>query len=140
MLAIPHLFQVSFPYAKIDSKEAQKKSKAGICFGFTSHNKHTSFLLSKEAQAAKPVFHFGSTVRILQKSQETVKTGQTRTRERNREYKSRENAIKAIYLVLAKVIQTLKDKDLMIGKIQGQGFMGASTNLQGLEASPDGYK
>ncbi|GKC71134.1 hypothetical protein Tco_1117017 [Tanacetum coccineum] len=40
--------------AKIDSKEAQMKSKAGICFGFTSHNKHTSFLLSKEAQAASP--------------------------------------------------------------------------------------
>ncbi|GJV68534.1 retrovirus-related pol polyprotein from transposon TNT 1-94 [Tanacetum coccineum] len=38
----------------IDSKEAQMKSKAGICFGFTSHNKHTSFLLSKEAQAASP--------------------------------------------------------------------------------------
>ncbi|GJU33716.1 putative reverse transcriptase domain-containing protein [Tanacetum coccineum] len=51
MLAIPHLSQVS-SMAKIDSKEAQMKSKAGICFGFTSHNKHTSFLLSKEAQAA----------------------------------------------------------------------------------------
>ncbi|GJX98579.1 hypothetical protein Tco_0355598 [Tanacetum coccineum] len=36
------------------SKEAKKKSKAGICFRFTSHNKHTSFLLSKEAQAASP--------------------------------------------------------------------------------------
>ncbi|GJV34404.1 hypothetical protein Tco_1394804 [Tanacetum coccineum] len=53
MLAIPHLSQVS-SMAKIDSKEAQMKSKAGICFGFTSHNKHTSFLLSKEAQAASP--------------------------------------------------------------------------------------
>ncbi|GJT24803.1 hypothetical protein Tco_0894740 [Tanacetum coccineum] len=54
MLAIPHLSQVS-SMAKIDSKEAQMKSKAGICFGFTSHNKHTSFLLSKEAQAAKNI-------------------------------------------------------------------------------------
>ncbi|GJR11847.1 reverse transcriptase domain-containing protein [Tanacetum coccineum] len=53
MLAIPHLSQVS-SMAKIDSKEAQMKSKAGICFGLTSHNKHTSFLLSKEAQAASP--------------------------------------------------------------------------------------
>ncbi|GKB88502.1 ribonuclease H-like domain-containing protein, partial [Tanacetum coccineum] len=51
MLAIPHLSQVS-SMAKIDSKEAQMKSKAGICFGLSSHNKHTSFLLSKEAQAA----------------------------------------------------------------------------------------
>ncbi|GJW45638.1 hypothetical protein Tco_0077284 [Tanacetum coccineum] len=53
MLAIPHLSQVS-SMAKIDSKEAQMKSKAGICFGLSSHNKHTSFLLSKEAQAASP--------------------------------------------------------------------------------------
>ncbi|GJZ38181.1 hypothetical protein Tco_0584372 [Tanacetum coccineum] len=51
MLAIPHLSQVS-SMAEIDSKEAQMKSKVGICFGFTSHNKHTLFLLSKEAQAA----------------------------------------------------------------------------------------
>ncbi|GJV01465.1 reverse transcriptase domain-containing protein [Tanacetum coccineum] len=34
----------------------------------------------------------------------------------------------------------IKDRDLMIGKIQRHGFMGASTNLQGLEASPEGYK
>ncbi|GJT77535.1 ribonuclease H-like domain-containing protein [Tanacetum coccineum] len=54
MLAIPHLSQVS-SMAKIDSKEAQMKSKAGICFGLSSHNKHTSFLLSKEAQAASDV-------------------------------------------------------------------------------------
>ncbi|GKA78924.1 hypothetical protein Tco_0785461 [Tanacetum coccineum] len=40
MLAIPHLSQVS-SMAEIDSKEAQKKSKAGICFRITSHNKHT---------------------------------------------------------------------------------------------------
>ncbi|GJX61376.1 hypothetical protein Tco_0294276 [Tanacetum coccineum] len=41
MLAIPHLSQVS-SMAEIDSKEAQMKSKAGICFRITSHNKHTS--------------------------------------------------------------------------------------------------
>ncbi|GKD14514.1 hypothetical protein Tco_1198921 [Tanacetum coccineum] len=40
MLAIPHLSQVS-SMAEIVSKEAQKKSKAGICFRSTSHNKHT---------------------------------------------------------------------------------------------------
>ncbi|GKG47006.1 hypothetical protein Tco_0504203, partial [Tanacetum coccineum] len=51
MLAIPHLSQVS-SMAKMLSKEAQMKSKAWICFGFTSHNKHTSFYLSKVAQAA----------------------------------------------------------------------------------------
>ncbi|GJU26713.1 retrotransposon protein, putative, ty1-copia subclass [Tanacetum coccineum] len=51
MLAIPHLSQVS-SMAKIDSKEAQMKSKAGICFEFSSHNKHTCFYLYKEAQAA----------------------------------------------------------------------------------------
>ncbi|GJR73937.1 retrovirus-related pol polyprotein from transposon TNT 1-94 [Tanacetum coccineum] len=43
MLAIPHLSQV-FSMAVIDSKEAQKKLKAGICFRITSHNKHTWFL------------------------------------------------------------------------------------------------
>ncbi|GJX72012.1 hypothetical protein Tco_0309183 [Tanacetum coccineum] len=53
MLAIP-LHSQSTSMAEIVSKEAQKKSKAGICFGLTSHNKHTSFLLSKEAQAASP--------------------------------------------------------------------------------------
>ncbi|GJZ42447.1 hypothetical protein Tco_0589333 [Tanacetum coccineum] len=42
MLAIPHLSQVS-SMAEIDSKEAQKKSKAGICFRITSHNKHTLY-------------------------------------------------------------------------------------------------
>ncbi|GKB53665.1 hypothetical protein Tco_0904418 [Tanacetum coccineum] len=45
MLAIPHLSQVS-SMAEIDSKEAQKKSKAGICFRITSHNKHTWLKLS----------------------------------------------------------------------------------------------
>ncbi|GJU16848.1 hypothetical protein Tco_1144814 [Tanacetum coccineum] len=45
MLAIPHHSQV-FSMAEIDSKEAQKKLKAGICFRITSHNKHTWFLLS----------------------------------------------------------------------------------------------
>ncbi|GJR56654.1 putative ribonuclease H-like domain-containing protein [Tanacetum coccineum] len=50
MLAIPHLSQVS-SMAEIDSKEAQMNLKAGICFRVTSHNKHTLFLLSKEAQA-----------------------------------------------------------------------------------------
>ncbi|GJX64219.1 retrovirus-related pol polyprotein from transposon TNT 1-94 [Tanacetum coccineum] len=39
--------------AEIVSKEAQKKSKAGICFRLSSHNKHTCFYLYKEAQAAK---------------------------------------------------------------------------------------
>ncbi|GKA56080.1 hypothetical protein Tco_0755152 [Tanacetum coccineum] len=52
MLAIPHLSQVS-SMAEIDSKEAQMKLKAGICLRIPSHNKHTWFLLSKEAQAAK---------------------------------------------------------------------------------------
>ncbi|GJZ99274.1 hypothetical protein Tco_0671825 [Tanacetum coccineum] len=45
MLAIPHLSQVS-SMAEIDSKEAQMKLKAGICLRFTTHNKHTWFLLS----------------------------------------------------------------------------------------------
>ncbi|GJT05425.1 hypothetical protein Tco_0839887 [Tanacetum coccineum] len=45
---------LTFSMAEIVSKEAQKKSKAGICFRLYSHNKHTSFLLSKEAQAASP--------------------------------------------------------------------------------------
>ncbi|GJR55296.1 hypothetical protein Tco_1405817 [Tanacetum coccineum] len=41
--------------AEIVSKEAQKKSKAGICFKTPpSHNKHTCFYLYKEAQAASP--------------------------------------------------------------------------------------
>ncbi|GJS13492.1 hypothetical protein Tco_0407964 [Tanacetum coccineum] len=43
MLAIPHHF-LSFSMVVIDSKEAQKKLKAGICFRITSHNKHTWFL------------------------------------------------------------------------------------------------
>ncbi|GJZ44376.1 hypothetical protein Tco_0591631 [Tanacetum coccineum] len=42
----------SISMAEIVSKEAQKKSKAGICFRFPSHNKHTSFCSPKEAQAA----------------------------------------------------------------------------------------
>ncbi|GKF66161.1 hypothetical protein Tco_0192678, partial [Tanacetum coccineum] len=50
MLAIPHLSKVS-SMAEIDSNEAQMKLKAGIRLRITSHNKHTSFLLSKEAQA-----------------------------------------------------------------------------------------
>ncbi|GJV40298.1 hypothetical protein Tco_1418738 [Tanacetum coccineum] len=36
--------------AEIDSKEAQKKLKAGICFRISSHNKHTLFCLYKETQ------------------------------------------------------------------------------------------
>ncbi|GJT30865.1 hypothetical protein Tco_0911140 [Tanacetum coccineum] len=47
MLVIPHHFQV-ISMAVIDSKEAQKKLKAGICFRITSHNKHTWFLLSQK--------------------------------------------------------------------------------------------
>ncbi|GJV13567.1 gag protein [Tanacetum coccineum] len=47
MLAIPHHSQV-LSMAEIDSKEAQKKLKAGICFRITSHNKHTWFLLSQK--------------------------------------------------------------------------------------------
>ncbi|GKD91760.1 hypothetical protein Tco_1367267 [Tanacetum coccineum] len=47
MLAIPHLSQVS-SMAEIDSKEAQMKLKAGICFKIPSHNKHTWFLLSQK--------------------------------------------------------------------------------------------
>ncbi|GKA86825.1 hypothetical protein Tco_0808536 [Tanacetum coccineum] len=47
MLAIPLHSQV-FSMAVIDSKEAQKKLKAGICFRITSHNKHTWFLLSQK--------------------------------------------------------------------------------------------
>ncbi|GJV16217.1 reverse transcriptase domain-containing protein [Tanacetum coccineum] len=54
MLAIPHLSQVS-SMAKIDSKEAQMKSKAGICFGLSSHNKpHLRFCSPKEAQVQVP--------------------------------------------------------------------------------------
>ncbi|GJW18835.1 putative ribonuclease H-like domain-containing protein [Tanacetum coccineum] len=37
-----------FSMAEIDSKEAQKKLKAEICFRITSHNKHTCFLLSQK--------------------------------------------------------------------------------------------
>ncbi|GJW48295.1 hypothetical protein Tco_0079941 [Tanacetum coccineum] len=47
MLAIPHHSQV-LSMAEIDSKEAQKKLKAGICFRMTSHNKHTWFKLSQK--------------------------------------------------------------------------------------------
>ncbi|GKC17803.1 hypothetical protein Tco_1014585 [Tanacetum coccineum] len=47
MLAIPHHSQV-LSMAEIDSKEAQKKLKAGICFRITSHNKHTWFKLSQK--------------------------------------------------------------------------------------------
>ncbi|GJY33550.1 hypothetical protein Tco_0418019 [Tanacetum coccineum] len=36
--------------AMIDSKEAQKKLKVGICFKISSHNKHTLFCLYKETQ------------------------------------------------------------------------------------------
>ncbi|GJT62925.1 ribonuclease H-like domain-containing protein [Tanacetum coccineum] len=43
----------SISMAEIVSKEAQKKSKAGICFRFPSHNKHTSFLLSKRSTSCK---------------------------------------------------------------------------------------
>ncbi|GJT74541.1 hypothetical protein Tco_1041266 [Tanacetum coccineum] len=43
MLAILHHFQ-AFSMAVIDSKEAQKKLKAGICLRISSHNKHTWFL------------------------------------------------------------------------------------------------
>ncbi|GJS55553.1 reverse transcriptase domain-containing protein [Tanacetum coccineum] len=46
MLAIPHLSQVS-SMAEIDSKEAQMKLKAGICF---------RIYLTKEAQAARGLF------------------------------------------------------------------------------------
>ncbi|GJX86475.1 hypothetical protein Tco_0337249, partial [Tanacetum coccineum] len=49
MLAIPHHSQV-LSMAEIDSKEAQKKLKAGICFRISSHNKHTLFCLYKETQ------------------------------------------------------------------------------------------
>ncbi|GJR95587.1 hypothetical protein Tco_0267761 [Tanacetum coccineum] len=52
MLAIPHLSQVS-SMAEIDSKEAQKKSKAGICFKtYLTQQAHLVFALAKEAQAA----------------------------------------------------------------------------------------
>ncbi|GJW93009.1 putative reverse transcriptase domain-containing protein, partial [Tanacetum coccineum] len=54
MLAIPHLSQVS-SMAEIDSKEAQKKSKAGICFKtYLTQQAHLVFALTKEAQAASP--------------------------------------------------------------------------------------
>ncbi|GJU29779.1 hypothetical protein Tco_1173368, partial [Tanacetum coccineum] len=46
MLAVPSPFPVDLSLACIDSKEAQKKLKAGICFRIPSHNKHTWFLLS----------------------------------------------------------------------------------------------
>ncbi|GJU27077.1 hypothetical protein Tco_1165698 [Tanacetum coccineum] len=52
MLAIP-LHSQSISMVEIVSKEAQKKSKAGICFRLSSHNKHTCFYLYKEAQAAR---------------------------------------------------------------------------------------
>ncbi|GJU18410.1 putative ribonuclease H-like domain-containing protein [Tanacetum coccineum] len=52
MLAIPHLSQVS-SMAEIDSKEAQKKSKAGICFRITSHNKHTLFVSLQRSTSCK---------------------------------------------------------------------------------------
>ncbi|GJY93035.1 hypothetical protein Tco_0508817 [Tanacetum coccineum] len=52
MLAIPHLSQV-FSMAEIDSKEAQKQLKAGICLRIPSHNKHTSFLLYKRSTSCK---------------------------------------------------------------------------------------
>ncbi|GJR89540.1 hypothetical protein Tco_0213551 [Tanacetum coccineum] len=54
MLAIPHLSQVS-SMAEIDPKEAQKKSKAGICFKtYLTQQAHLVFALTKEAQAASP--------------------------------------------------------------------------------------
>ncbi|GJT09561.1 putative ribonuclease H-like domain-containing protein [Tanacetum coccineum] len=46
-------FPKAFSMAEIVSKEAQKKSKAGICLRFPSHNKHTSFLLSKRSTSCK---------------------------------------------------------------------------------------
>ncbi|GJT91192.1 hypothetical protein Tco_1080037 [Tanacetum coccineum] len=52
MLAIPLLSQVS-SMAEIVSKEAQKKSKAGICFRSTSHNKHTLFLSLQRSTSCK---------------------------------------------------------------------------------------
>ncbi|GJT77624.1 hypothetical protein Tco_1044349 [Tanacetum coccineum] len=61
----------------------------------------------------KPILPY-STVRILQKSQENDQNRTNTDTGKEREYKSRKNAIK--------------------------GFMEASTNLQGPEASPDGYK
>ncbi|GJR73092.1 hypothetical protein Tco_0085457 [Tanacetum coccineum] len=52
MLAIPHLSQVS-SMAEIDSKEAQMKLKAGICFRTClTQQAHLVFALTKEAQAA----------------------------------------------------------------------------------------
>ncbi|GKE08102.1 hypothetical protein Tco_1411653 [Tanacetum coccineum] len=45
-------FPKAFSMAEIVYKEAQSKSKAGICFSLSSHNKHTCFYLYKEAQAA----------------------------------------------------------------------------------------
>ncbi|GKC68750.1 hypothetical protein Tco_1101348 [Tanacetum coccineum] len=54
MLAIPHLSQVP-SMAEIVSKEAQKKSKAGICFRtYLTQQAHLAFALTKEAQAASP--------------------------------------------------------------------------------------
>ncbi|GKC04192.1 hypothetical protein Tco_0995802, partial [Tanacetum coccineum] len=54
MLAIPHHSQV-LSMAEIDSKEAQKKLKAGICFkNLLTQQAHLVFALTKEAQAASP--------------------------------------------------------------------------------------
>ncbi|GKC72686.1 hypothetical protein Tco_1118569 [Tanacetum coccineum] len=87
------------------------------------------------------------------------KDGQDRTNTdtgKEREYKSRENAIMVkreknsfnwsssspFYLKLKSMGKSKLAMWLVNSsdKIQGQGFMGASTNLQGLEASPDSYK
>ncbi|GJT03806.1 retrovirus-related pol polyprotein from transposon TNT 1-94 [Tanacetum coccineum] len=43
----------SFSMAVIDSKEAQKKLKAGICFRITSHNKHTWVFVSTKKHRRK---------------------------------------------------------------------------------------
>ncbi|GJW36622.1 hypothetical protein Tco_0059542 [Tanacetum coccineum] len=54
MLAIPHHSQV-FSMAEIDSKEAQKKLKAGICFkNHLTQQAHFVFALTKEAQLEDP--------------------------------------------------------------------------------------
>ncbi|GJW54460.1 hypothetical protein Tco_0098545 [Tanacetum coccineum] len=54
MLAIPHHSQV-FSMAEIDSKEAQKKLKAGICLRSSPphHNKHTCFFFSTKVTQKK---------------------------------------------------------------------------------------
>ncbi|GJV91067.1 hypothetical protein Tco_1538880 [Tanacetum coccineum] len=54
--------------AKMLSKEAQKKLKAGICFRLASHNKHTSFLLSKRSKLQ--VQDFGYKESLLQTDQD----------------------------------------------------------------------